>query len=100
MKLDLAPRSKEQRTQENELSTARVQVEAEAEMLVQRPNQVDGDMIKAHARNLKTFLKTFIKRIDIRGSEATIRYTLPVPPQARTSDRVSVLPIDNSVGWS
>ncbi len=105
---DLAPRIKEQRARENELSKVRLQVEAE--MLVQGPNHVDDERIKAHARDLKmileeadlttskAFLKTFIKRIEIKGNEATIRYTLPVSPQGKTSDTVPVLPIDTPSG--
>jgi DNA invertase Pin-like site-specific DNA recombinase len=105
---DLAPRIKEQRARESELSKARLQVEAE--MLVQGPNHVDGEMIKAHARDLKAileeadlmtskaFLRTFIKRIEIKGDEAIIRYALPVPPRGKTTDRVSVLPIDTPSG--
>ena len=97
---DLAPRIKEQRARESELSKARLQVEAE--MLVQGPNHVDGEMIKAHAKDLKeileeadlitskAFLRTFIKRIEIKGDEAIIRYALPVPPQRKITDRVSV----------
>ncbi len=79
-------------------------------MLVQGPNHVDAKTIKAHAKDLKAilkeadlvtskaFLKTFIKRIEIRGAEATIRYTLPVPPYGETTDKVSVLPIDTPSG--
>ena len=105
---DLAPRIKEQRARESELSKARLQVEAE--MLVQGPNHVDGEMIKAHARDLKAileeadtitskaFLKTFIKRIEIKGDEGVIRYTRPVPPHGKTTDRVSVLPIETPSG--
>jgi site-specific DNA recombinase len=105
---DLAPRIKEQRARESELSKARLQVEAE--MLVQGPGHVDGEMIKAHARDLKAildetgfatskaFLKTFIKRIEINGDKAVIRYALPVPPQGKTTDQISVLPITTPSG--
>ncbi len=105
---DLAPRIKEQRLREAELSKGRLQLEAE--MLVQGPKHVDSESIKAHARDLKailnedetktskTFLRTFIKRIEINRKEVTIQYTLPVPPQGRTVENVPVLPIDTSSG--
>ncbi len=79
-------------------------------MLVQRPSYVDGEVITAHARDLKAileeadlmtskaFLRTFIKRIEIKGNEGVIRYTLPVPPHSKTTDVVSVLPIDTPSG--
>ena len=41
----------------------------------------------------KTFLRTFIKWIEIKGDEAIIRYTLPVSLRGETTDRVLVLPI-------
>jgi site-specific DNA recombinase len=69
-----------------------------------------GQMVKEHARDLKailqetdltkskTFLKTFVKRIDIEGDKATIHYTLPVPPQGQTNETVSVLPMVTQTG--
>jgi site-specific DNA recombinase len=105
---DLAPRIKEQRARELELSKARLAVEAE--MLTHGPNHVDAETIKAHARDLKAileeadlasskaFLKTFVKRIEINGNDAVIRYTLPVPPTGEMRDRVSVLPIETPSG--
>ena len=105
---DLAPRIKEQRAREAELSKMRLMVEAE--MLVQGPNHVDAETIKTHAKDLKAiledadlvtskaFLKTFIKRIEIKGNVALIRYTLPMPTHGRTTDRISVLPIDTLSG--
>ena len=105
---DLAPRIKEQRARESELSKTRLQVEEE--VLVQGPSHVDGEMITAHAKDLKAileeadlitskaFLRTFIKRIEIKGDEGVIQYTLPVPPHGKTTDRVSVLPIETPSG--
>lgn len=105
---DLAPRIKEQRARESDLSKARLQLEAE--MLVQGPNHINKEMIKAHAANLKAvleeadltaskaFLKTFVRRIEIKGDQVTIRYTLPVPPHGGTSEKLGVLPIDTPSG--
>ncbi len=73
-------------------------------MLTQGPKHVDAETIKAHARDLgaileeadlassKSFLRTFVKRIEINGNDAVIQYTLPVPPAGETGDRVTVLP--------
>jgi site-specific DNA recombinase len=105
---DLAPRIKEQRAREAELGKVRLQVEAE--MLMQGPDQIDAETIKAHARDLKAileeadlgsskaFLKTFVKRVEINGNDAVIRYTLPVPPNGDMKDKVTVLPIDTPGG--
>ena len=100
---DLAPRIKEHRERESELSKTRLRLEAE--MLVKGPNRVDGSAVNAHARDLKAileeadilagkaFLRSFIKRIEVKGSEAVIHYTLPMPPNMNEADSVSVLPI-------
>ena len=74
-------------------------------MLTQGPKHIDAETVKAHARVLKAildeadlgsskqFLRTFVKRIEIRGSDAVIRYTLPVPPsgELRTGCRFCLL---------
>ncbi len=105
---DLAPRIREQRSREAELSKTRLQVEAE--MLTQGPNRVDAALIKGHSADLrailkevdltasKAFLKTFVKRIEVNGEEATIQYTLPVPPTMGTMEKVTVLPIETLGG--
>jgi predicted nuclease with TOPRIM domain len=101
---DLAPRIKEHRERESDLSKARLQLEAE--LLVKGPAYVNAEAIKSHATDLKAiladadltmskmFLKTFIKRIEVNGDDVTIQYTLPMPPQGKMVDRVSVLPIE------
>ncbi len=105
---DLAPRIKEHRERESELSKTRLQVEAE--MLMKGPDHVDGFAIKAYAADLKAileeadlaaskaFLRTFIKRIEINGNEVTIRYTLPIPPQGNSTDEILVLPMETPSG--
>ena len=105
---DLAPRIKELRAREGELSKARLEIEAE--MLVQGPHHVNGEIIKAHARDLKdisgqadataskAFLRSFIKRIEVEHNEAIIRYALRIPTQGKTSETESVLPMDTPSG--
>ena len=105
---DLGPRIKEQRARESETSKMRLQVEAE--MLVKGPNHVDVEAVKNQAEDLKSileecdlvtskaFLKTFIRRIEINGNEARVSYTLPMPPHGKTSDKISVLPIETPSG--
>ncbi len=105
---DLAPRIKDLRVREADLSKARLQIEAE--VLAKEPHRVDAEAIKTHARDLKAildesdtaasraFLKTFVKRIEIAGSDAVIRYTLPIPPEGETEARVPVLPIETPGG--
>jgi len=101
---DLAPRIKELRTRQDELSKARIQTEAE--VIAQGTEHVDVEMVKSYAQDLrslleetsftesKTFLRSFIKRIVINGENATIHYNLPMPPDGKKKQSVGVLPIN------
>ena len=105
---DLASRIKELRTRQDELHKARLQLEAE--MAAHGATHVDADTVKAYANDLKSllgeaditesksFLRSFIKRIEINRSEAVIQYNLPVPPYWSEKQSVGVLPIDNFGG--
>jgi site-specific DNA recombinase len=100
---DLAPRIKELRVRQDELSKARLLVEAEKVTRVVK--HVDGEIVKAYARDLecllgeadvlksKAFLRSFIKRIEIDGGSAKIHYILPVPPDGKMREPLEVLPM-------
>ena len=105
---DLAPRIKELRTRQDELHKARLQLEAE--MVAHGATHVDAEIVKSYAEDLKSlleedditesksFLRSFIKRIEIDKSEAVIHYNLPVPPHRSDMQSAGVLPIDNHGG--
>ncbi len=100
---DLAPRIKELRLREEELSKTRVQVEAE--IILQGKPYVDADLVRSYAEDLKSlleesdfaeskaFLRSFIKKIVISGEKATIYYNLPMPPDRKKKQQIGVLPI-------
>jgi site-specific DNA recombinase len=46
----------------------------------------------------KAFLKTFVKRVEINGNSATVRYELPMGPGANGKDDAWVLSIDTFGG--
>ena len=105
---DLAPRIKELKTRQDELVKARVQLQAE--IVSQGATHVDAETVKSYAEDLKslleeaditeskTFLRSFIKRIEINKSEAVINYSIPVPQYGSVKQSVGVLPIDNNGG--
>ena len=105
---DLAPRIKELRVRQDELSKARLLLEAEKVTRVIR--HVDAKIVKAYARDLecllgevdvlesKAFLRSFIKRIEIDGGSAKIHYTLPMPPDGKAKESLGVLPMV-TFGW-
>ncbi len=105
---DLAPRIKELRTKQNELSKARVL--AEAEMTLQGYQQLEIDDIRVYAADLwnileesevaqrKAFLRSFVKKIVVEKEIVKLYYNLPVPPDGRKMETVGVLPIDTPSG--
>jgi len=100
---DLAPRIRELKIRQDELSKSRVQIEAD--MVVQGVGQVDVDVVKAYAQDLrglleesdfterKAFLRSFIKRIEVNKDQVTIHYQLPLPQGDKETVTVEVLPI-------
>ena len=105
---DLAPRIKELRAKQDELSKARVV--AEAEMNLQGCQQLDAKAVSAYATDLrnileesevaqrKAFLRSFVKKIVVDKEKARLYYKLPVPPDGRRMEEVRVLPIDTPSG--
>jgi chromosome segregation ATPase len=102
---DLAPRLRQLRTRQDELSKARVQTEAE--LVAQGTWSVDMDIVTSYAQDLrslleeadivesKAFLRSFIKRIEVNEKQAVIHYNLPMPPDEKRNLQREVLPIVN-----
>ena len=100
---DLAPRIKELRVRQDELSKARLLVEAEK--ITRVVKHVDVEIVKGYAQDLqgllgetevlerKAFLRSFIKRIEIDGGSAKIHYVLPMPPDGKMKESLEVLPM-------
>jgi site-specific DNA recombinase len=105
---DLAPRIRELKARQDELSKARVQVEAE--MLARGVEQVDVDIVKTYAGDLrallnqaditerKAFLRSFISRIEVNKKQVTIHYNLPIPQGVPSNEQSGVLPIETLGG--
>ena len=60
---------------------------------------IDGIQELTELTKRKAFLRSFIERMEVHVSEATIRYRLTMPRGEKTLDRVSVLPID-TLWWA
>ena len=100
---ELAPRIKELKARQEDISKARVMLEAE--MTLRGVRHLDAELVKTYAADLrlllsegditqsKAFLRSFIQKIVIDGNKATIHYKLPVPSQWPEYDEVGVLPI-------
>jgi site-specific DNA recombinase len=100
---DLSPRIKELTNRRAELTKVRVQIEAD--MVLHGAHQTDLDEIMEIARDLrqllrdaefterKTFLRTFVKRIEINGNNAKVIYRLPTRQDSKIKEDSEVLPI-------
>jgi site-specific DNA recombinase len=105
---DLAPRIKEIRSQQDQLSKTRLVLEAEKS--TQMVKHIDVETVKAYAIDLqhllgeasflesKAFLRSFVKRIEIDGGSAKVHYILPMPPEGRVRESLGVLPMVTSGG--
>jgi len=74
-------------------------------MAVQGVQPVDEALVKAYAEDLrglleeaditerKSFLRSFVKRVEIDKEQVTVHYTLPMPPDGKSSEQAGVLPI-------
>ena len=99
---DLAGRIKELKSRQDELNAIRVQIEAD--MVVRSVKLVDLEMVKTYAQDLKvllqeadfierkSFLRSFIKRIEVNEQQVVVHYNLPLPQGRKMKDEVEVLP--------
>jgi site-specific DNA recombinase len=105
---ELTPRIRELRSRQDELSKTRIQIEAD--MVAQGVDEVDINIVRSYTHDLKslleeseitekkTFLRSFIKRIDINKDKATVHYHLPLPNNENRKVEAEVLPIVTSGG--
>jgi site-specific DNA recombinase len=105
---DLAPRIKDLRSRQDELTRSRLRLEAEQG--TRKARHLDARTVKAYAEDLKrlleegrvpeskAFLRSFIKRIEIDGGSARIDYVVPVPPNVGEVESVGVLSMANLGG--
>jgi hypothetical protein len=92
---------------QDKLCEARIQLEADATLNEVR--QAGLKMVKAYAKDLKAlldsaescerkpFIRSFVRRITVKGNTVIIDYRLPMPPQNRKKN-VLVLPFINLGG--
>ena len=98
---ELAPRIRELVSRKNELGARRD--EAMQTLEAKRMEIQDVEVIRRYVEDLrsllgsasiieqKAFLRSFVKSIEVGHEEATIHYTLPMPPENSTHDKVGVL---------
>ena len=100
---ELAPRIRELKKRQDKLGKARIQIEAD--MIVQGIEEVDMDVVKSYTGDLKalieesdiaerkSFLRSFIKRIEINRNEVVVHYHLLLPQNEKGERVREVLPM-------
>ena len=106
---DLAPRIQRLRQRQEQLNTARRELEhllSDKKVELADMNTVTGYV--ADLRNLlsesplaerKSFIKSFVKEVKVIGTEVLLTYTVPMPPKGISREVIGVLPID-TLWWS
>ena len=109
---DVAPRIQDLRAQQALLGRSKAEVmevmDADRRLAVSREELLVylGDfrelLAKGDVGNWRTLLKSFIQRIEKRGREVTVHYTLPLPRETVSLGETGVLTLEQSGGryWS
>ena len=100
---DLTPRIRELRSRQEKLLAR--QSEPEVAISDKRVELADMKMVKSYVIDLRhtlaegpltdrrAFIRSFVKEIAVTQQEIQLTYTLPLPPDGLTEERVEVLPI-------
>ncbi len=88
---ELAPRIKQLKPRQDEISKARIMMEAE--MATKGVEPLDAARVKEYIHDLATLLmetRSFIEKIVIHGTDGKIYYKLPVPSKWQEQEEFSV----------
>jgi hypothetical protein len=108
---DLAPRIKELRAYQHELQQRRDYLLSKID--TKSPETLDADTVMSYVKELeqvlgqasflqqKTFLRSFIKRVEVNHGTVTLDYSIPLPLEKNRTSSREVLYIDRngSGGW-
>ncbi len=99
---ELAPRIRDLVARREELTQARV--DAEEALRSRALDMADPSVVSAYVEDLRgplgnssimeqrSFLKSFVEKVEVDDSEARVYYTVPVPHSASAEETVGVLP--------
>jgi len=99
---ELAPRIEALSQKKEELSQAKADAEeilryksvdmANPQVVQDYADDLRGLLAKSSITEQKSFLKSFVERIEVDESEAKVYYTIPMPPHSVSEETVGVLP--------
>jgi hypothetical protein len=100
---DLAIRIQELRKHQELLQSRRIEIESQiSDRKVELADLKNVSLYVSDLRDLlnrgsvaerRSFIKSFVKQIDVVGNEATLHYSIPIAPEKLELDRKGVLPI-------
>lgn len=99
---ELAPRIKALSQKKEELLQAKAGAEeilryksvdmADPQVVQEYADDLRGLLAKSSITEQRSFLKSFVERIEVDESEAKVYYTIPMPPHSVSEETVGVLP--------
>ena len=99
---ELAPRIKTLSQKKEELLQAKTEVEeilryenvdmADPQVVQDYADDLRSLLAKSSITEQRSFLKSFVERIEVDESEAKVYYTIPMPPHSVSEETVGVLP--------
>jgi len=99
---ELSPRMKALSQRREELLKAKTEVEeilryenvdiADPQVVQDYADDLRGLLARSSITEQRSFLKSFVERIEVDESEAKVYYTIPIPPYNVSEETVEVLP--------
>ncbi len=100
--MELSPRIKALSQRKEELLKAKTEVEeilryknvdmADPQVVQEYADDLRCLLAKSSITEQRSFLKSFVERIEVDESEAKVYYTIPMPPYSVSEETVGVLP--------
>jgi site-specific DNA recombinase len=98
---DLAPRIQQLRHQQEKLQSRKWELEAllsdrrvelaDLEMVTRCVNDLRNLLKESTLAERKSFIRSFVKEVKVTGDEVLLTYTMPLPPEGISEEKVGVL---------
>ena len=98
---DLSPRIRQLRQQQQQLQARKWELEAlladrhkeliDLEMVARCVDDLHNLLEESSIAERKSFIRGFVKEIKVTGDEVLLTYTMPLPPEGTSEEKVSVL---------
>ena len=107
---DLTPRIQQLRQRREQLQTVKFELEqelsdrrvelADTETVTQYVNDLRNLLSESPLAERKSFVRSFVKEVNVTGDEVLVKYTIPMMPKGMLEEKLSVLSIGHDGGPS